>query len=128
MTAHRSVVWVGGLAHWQRIVARLETGEFVAPDVPVRSGRTFERARLAPSALLRLTGQWPWVVREFARAPEKFDPVDAVQALLHEAVHPRYDRRSQPPESRKCHRPRPRRPLRAQPGGHTPRVGTALTG
>jgi len=95
-----SVLWVGGLMHWERIVARLEAEDFEGPEVPVLRPSRFRRARLSPSALCRLTGQWPWLVARFARAPSRFDPVDAVRILLHQAVHTRLDRRALPPESR----------------------------
>lgn len=99
MTRHRLVLWVGGLAHWERIVGRLESGDFDGPALPVRATAAFQRARLAPSALHRLTGQWPWMVRRFALSPRAFDPVEAMPKLLHEATHPRLDRRILPPES-----------------------------
>ncbi|MBP1776425.1 MAG: hypothetical protein H6Q86_2435 [candidate division NC10 bacterium] len=100
MKEHRSVLWVGGVGHWQRLVARIEAGDFEAAEVPLRGPRTFERARLAPSALVRITQQYPWTLQRFAKSPRTFDPVAAVPALLHEAAHPRLDGRGQPPESR----------------------------
>jgi hypothetical protein len=81
-----SVLWVGGLAHWQRLVERLEASDFDAPAVAGAPPRTFVRARLAASALHRLTGQWPWLVAHVAAAPDRFDPVDAGQQLLHQAA------------------------------------------
>jgi len=80
------VLWVGGLAHWDRIVERLQAGNFDAPPVPAAPGRRFVRAALAASALYRLTGQYPWLVRKFAGCPERFDPVEAGRSLLHEAA------------------------------------------
>ena len=86
MHQHRSVLWVGGLAHWPRIQARLETGDFTAPPIALMSQPRFDRARLAASALHRLTGQTPWKVARFAQSPMQFDAADATTRLLHEAA------------------------------------------
>ena len=86
MEQYASVLWVGGLAHWSRIEARLASADFSSPRVrqappPLR----WRRARLAPSALYRMTGQSPWKVRRFAESPLTFDPLESVRRLLHEA-------------------------------------------
>jgi hypothetical protein len=86
MRRHRLVLWVGGLAHWTRIIGRLERGDFEAPSVPVRVRRRFERARLDASALLRRPNNWPAFLRAFADDPRTFDPYEEVRALLHEAA------------------------------------------
>jgi hypothetical protein len=90
MRRHRSVLWVGGLAHWPRIQARLEAGDFAAPQIALMSNPRFDRARLTASALLRLTGQMPWKVARFAQSPTEFDAADATRRLLHAAAreHP----------------------------------------
>ena len=91
MAQHVSVLWVGGFAHWSRIVERLRCRDFAAPDAVPAPRRRFTRARLGPSALLRLTGQYPSMVAAFARAPRAFDPFDAMRLLLHEAAKPESD-------------------------------------
>ena len=91
MAQHGSVLWVGGFAHWSRIVERLRCRDFAAPDTVPAPRRRFTRARLGPSALVRLTGQYPSMVAAFARAPQEFDPFDAMRLLLHEAAKPEPD-------------------------------------
>ena len=103
MAQHVSVLWVGGFAHWARIVERLRCRDFAAPDTVPAPRRRFTRARLGPSALVRLTGQYPSMVAAFARAPQAFDPFDAMRMLLHEAAKPEPDGQGTPPvgEARK---------------------------
>ena len=103
MAQHVSVLWVGGFAHWARIVERLRCRDFAAPDIVPAPRRRFTRARLGPSALMRLTGQYPSMVAAFARAPQAFDPFDAMRLLLHEAAKPEPDGQGTPPvgEARK---------------------------
>jgi hypothetical protein len=91
MAQHVSVLWVGGFAHWSRIVERLRCRDFVAPHIAPVSGRRFTRGRLGSSALIRLTGVYPSTVTAFARAPQEFDPFDAMRMLLHEAAKPKPD-------------------------------------
>ena len=91
MAQHVSVLWVGGFAHWSRIVERLRCRDFAAPDAVPAPRRRFTRARLGPSALVRLTGQYPSMVAAFARAPQAFEPFDAMRLLLHEAAKPEPD-------------------------------------
>jgi hypothetical protein len=100
MGRHEVVVWVGGLAHWTRIVGRLECGEFTAPRVPVRRKRHFERARLDASALLRLTNNWPALIRGFADAPSEFDAGEHVRRLLQAATRADLDEFDGPSESK----------------------------
>jgi hypothetical protein len=92
MLRFESVLWVGGLAHWNRLLERLKTNDFDAPAVLLASPSSFVRTRLAASALHRMTGQWPWLVARFAEAPGRFDPVDACQRLLHRAARLRSPR------------------------------------
>jgi hypothetical protein len=99
MLRFESVLWVGGLAHWNRLVGRLATNDFEAPGLPCAPLRTFIRTRLAASALYRLTGQWPWLIANFAAAPGRFDPVDAERRLLHLAGRLRLPRRSESHEA-----------------------------
>ena len=86
MARHASVLWVGGFAHWERIVERLRSRDFAAPDTDPAPRRRFTRARLGPSALMRLTGLYPSMVAAFARAPRAFEPFDAMRLLLHAAT------------------------------------------
>ena len=97
MAQHVSVLWVGGFAHWARIVERLRCRDFAAPDTVPAPRRRFTRARLGPSALMRLTGLYPSMVAAFARAPQEFDPFDAMRMLLHEAAKPEPDGQGTPP-------------------------------
>src|SRR5207344_927380 len=83
MAQHVAVLWVGGFAHWARIVERLRSRDFAAPNIVPTRRRRFTRARLGPSSLMRLTGQYPSMVAAFARAPQAFDPFDAMRLLLH---------------------------------------------
>ena len=86
MMQHASVLWVGGFAHWSRIVERLRSHDFSGPDVEPRRRRRFARVRLASSALMRITSQYPAMVAAFARAPAQFEPFDAMRMLLQEAA------------------------------------------
>ena len=85
MEDYASVLWVGGLAHWSRIEARLRAADFSAPAVPTAPPLKWRRGRLAPSALHRMTGQSPWKVQSFAASPQTFDPLALVLGMLHEA-------------------------------------------
>ena len=96
MAQHVSVLWVGGFAHWSRIVERLRCRDFAAPDIVPAPRRRFTRARLGSSALMRLTGVYPSMVAAFARAPQEFDPFDAMRMLLHEAAKPEPDGQGKP--------------------------------
>jgi hypothetical protein len=86
MARHASVLWVGGFAHWERIVERLRSRDFAAPDTDPVPRRRFTRARLGSSGLMRLTGLYPSMVAAFARAPRAFEPFDAMRLLLHAAT------------------------------------------
>ena len=109
MAQHVAVLWVGGFAHWARIVERLRCRDFAASDTVPAPRRRFTRVRLGPSALVRLTGLYPSMVAAFARAPQAFDPFDAMRLLLHEAAKPEPDGRGTPPvgEARKMLPPEP---------------------
>ncbi len=96
MARHASVLWVGGFAHWERIVERLRSRDFAAPDTDPAPRRRFTRARLGPSALMRLTGLYPSMVAAFARAPQAFEPFDAMRRLLHAATKSKPGRRGTP--------------------------------
>ena len=96
MAQHVAVLWVGGSAHWARIVERLRCRDFAAPDTVPAPRRRFTRARLGSSALMRLTGLYPSMVAAFARAPQAFDPFDAMRMLLQEAAKPEPDGQGTP--------------------------------
>ena len=96
MAQHVAVLWVGGFAHWARIVERLRCRDFAAPDTVPAPRRRFTRARLGSSALMRLTGVYPSMVAAFARAPLEFDPFDAMRMLLQEAAKPEPDGQGTP--------------------------------
>ena len=98
MAQHESVWWVGGFAHWSRIVERLQSNNFSGPEPEPAPRRRFVRARLASSALLRLTGFYPAIPAAFAQSPRQFEPFDAMRTLLHEAASPASDADVAPPE------------------------------
>lgn len=77
---HR-VLWVGGLAHWRPIEARLASGDHAAPRVARSSWRDPRRLRLAPHALLFLTGMYPWLVGQYAADPDSYSTEASVREL-----------------------------------------------
>ncbi|MBI2528767.1 MAG: hypothetical protein HYV93_22640 [Candidatus Rokubacteria bacterium] len=81
LAAHQRVLWVGGLAHWTALVRRLEAGDFAAPSVPISRARRFRRVRLAPSALLRLSGRVPYLVAHYASGPDRYEETAAVRGM-----------------------------------------------
>jgi hypothetical protein len=95
MASHERVLWVGGFAHWRRIVDRIGGKDFSAPSVEVVSARIFERVRLAPSALLAMTGRVPYLVARYARNPDRYDESAGIRTL---ALTARRVRRERTPE------------------------------
>lgn len=81
----KTVMWVGGMAHWTRIVRRIQETDFEAPSVALETYSLFRRMRLAPSALYRTSGRLPWLVDRFAQDPGSYDEHAALQALGLEA-------------------------------------------
>ena len=81
-----SVMWVGGMAHWTRIVTRITEGAFDSPDVDLTAHSSFRRMRIAPSALYRMTGRLPWLVARYAQDPSAYDEHAAMQGLCLEAT------------------------------------------
>ena len=81
-----TVMWVGGMAHWTRIVARINKGKLDAPAVDTTVHSAFERMRIAPSALHRMTGRLPWFVARYAQDPSAYDEHAAMQSLCLEAT------------------------------------------
>src|SRR3972149_5315758 len=67
--AERRGLWVGGLGHWTARLRRLEASDYAAPSVPISRARSFRRVRLAPSALLGLSGRAPAPGRDYTRPP-----------------------------------------------------------
>lgn len=89
MAQHERVLWVGGMAHWSRILRRLESGDFSGPRLRrARAPRSFERFSLGASALHRMTGQIPFSVSQYARDPERFDGLRSLHRLSLAAVRP----------------------------------------
>jgi hypothetical protein len=80
------VLWVGGMAHWTRIIARINDGNFDAPSVDSIVYSSFKRMRLAPSALYRLSGRLPWLVADYARDPSAYEEHSVIQTLCLEAI------------------------------------------
>ncbi|NLF72438.1 MAG: hypothetical protein GX575_25670 [Candidatus Anammoximicrobium sp.] len=89
MERHERVLWVGGMAHWRRIVARLSVNGFAGPVTGGQEWKSPQRLRLSPSALVRLTGRYPWVVRRYAADPDHYDEMEAVRALALAALEER---------------------------------------
>ncbi|MGO9245607.1 MAG: hypothetical protein ACLPT4_16710 [Verrucomicrobiia bacterium] len=81
MKKHRRVLWVGGMAHWTRIVRRLENREFASPKVEVAQSHTVCRVRLASTALYRMTGRMPFLLARYAKSPERYDESEAIRAV-----------------------------------------------
>jgi hypothetical protein len=77
----KRVLWVGGMAHWTRIVHRLRTHDFSGPRTNPHPSSTISRMRLAPSALYRMTGRLAWLVRHYADNPDGYDEYAAIQTL-----------------------------------------------
>ncbi len=90
MAQHESVWWVGGFAHWSRIVERLQTNDFSAPAPEPAPRRRFV-AR--PSRIVRPDASNRACTRRSRRRsrgrPRQFEPFDAMRTLLHEAASPR---------------------------------------
>ena len=91
---HQPVLWVGGMAHWTRIVNRLRTSDFSSPATEQSSLTVTRRMRLAPSALYRMTGRLAWLVQHYAASPDQYDEQSAIRTLAQSAaqkVHPESD-------------------------------------
>jgi hypothetical protein len=81
------VMWVGGMAHWTRMVALIAEGNFDSPEVDQIADSAFHRMRIAPSALHRMTGRLPWLVARYAQDPSVYDEHLAIQGLCLEATN-----------------------------------------
>ena len=81
-----TVMWVGGMAHWTRILARIASGETEDTKADVTLHSSFERMRLAPSALYRMTRRLPWLVARYGQEPSAYEEHMAVQTLCLEAT------------------------------------------
>ena len=81
MQKYRCVLWVGGMAHWTRIVQRLRNRDFAGPQVDVVRSHTIRRARLAPTALYRMTGRTPFLLARYAKNPDRYDEAEAIRAM-----------------------------------------------
>jgi hypothetical protein len=99
MRRHATVLWIGGMAHWPRIVHRLEAGDFRAPRVRGVSRREWTRAALGGPAFYRLTGVLPWMSRAFAGNPASFTDAEETLRLLHAAAGERPELTNSAPES-----------------------------
>ncbi len=86
MAENKWVMWVGGMAHWTRIVARLSEHAFNAAPIAPSHPSEFRRMRLAPSALYRMTGRLPWLVARYGVDPAAYEEFGATQAMALEAT------------------------------------------
>lgn len=87
LLAHgKTVMWVGGMAHWTRIIARINEGNFDAANVGLAAYSSFKRMRLAPSALYRMTHRLPWLVARYAQDPSGYEEHAAMRVLCLEAT------------------------------------------
>lgn len=80
------VLWVGGMAHWSQIVARIVNEAFESPAVDLVTHTWFRRMRLAPTALYKITHRLPWLVARYAIDPHGYDESEATQSLALEAT------------------------------------------
>lgn len=80
------VMWVGGMAHWTRIVTRITEGDYDSPDVALTAHSDFHRMRIAPSALYRMTRRLPWLVAHYAEDQIGYKEYSALQGLCLEAA------------------------------------------
>ena len=81
-----TVMWVGGMAHWTRIIGRLSAGHLNDATAEVTVHSHFKRMRLAPSALYHMTGRLPWLVARYGREPAAYEEHVATQLLCLEAT------------------------------------------
>ena len=81
MAKHRCVLWVGGMAHWTRIVGRLKNRDFTGPQVNIEPSRVIRRVRLAPTALAKMTGRIPFLLARYAKASDRYDEASALRSL-----------------------------------------------
>lgn len=88
MQRHARVLWVGGAAHWERIVERVRRLDFAAPPRREATVHPFVRMRLGGTAMAKMIGRLPWHVREFAEDSVGFDEDDATRALALRATDP----------------------------------------
>lgn len=84
MGAHERVLWVGGLAHWPRLLARLVEGAG-EPVFERATAPRFRRVRLGASVLERACHRWPYLVERYARDPAAYDEESAHRALALDA-------------------------------------------
>jgi hypothetical protein len=80
-----TVMWVGGMAHWTRIVARIDSHEAGSAKADVTRRRLFKRMRLSPTALYWMTGRLPWLIARYAQDPSAFEEHTAMHLLCLEA-------------------------------------------
>lgn len=86
LRAYHRVLWVGGAAHWPRIIDRLEREDFDGPVVNTVPPLRFAPARLASSALAHATGRIPALVERYASNPARYDEAAAIRAMALEAL------------------------------------------
>ncbi|HOG29123.1 MAG TPA: hypothetical protein PLT35_07575 [Vicinamibacterales bacterium] len=99
MRHHGTVLWIGGMYHWARLVARLEAGDFRAPRVGRVARREWTRVALESPAFYRLAGVLPWMSQAFAADPAGFTDAEATLRLLHAAAAEPPDLADGAPES-----------------------------
>ncbi len=85
------VLWVGGMAHWTRMLARIHDRNYIASSVQVVSHSIQKRMRLGPRALYRMTRRLPWLVRRYTQKPQVYEEHLAMQTLALEAASYRFD-------------------------------------
>jgi hypothetical protein len=81
-----TVMWVGGMAHWTRIVGRITSGRLTNAPAEVTVHSHFKRMRLAPSALYQMTHRLPWLVASYGRGSAAYEEHAATQILSLEAT------------------------------------------
>ena len=89
LSQYDTVLWIGGMAHWEAIVRRLTNADFGASDVPASEPLPFVRCRLRPSALYEISGRLPHLVESYSRRPESYDDSAALQKLALQVLRER---------------------------------------
>ena len=90
MRRHARVLWIGGAAHWERIVDRLRRGDFTAPRMRKAKVQSFTRMQLSRSAMVAMTGRLPWTVRGFVERGKTYDEDSSLRALALRATQPHH--------------------------------------
>jgi hypothetical protein len=87
MVRYELVLWVGGAAHWVRIVERLRAAAFNPSAVHLRTYSSFRRMPLGSTGLYAISSQLPRLVQAYVADPDRFRHDDAIGDLFGSALH-----------------------------------------